>query len=62
MPYFTFEMVASVTAEGETEADAREALRKSAIYQEEDVEYHGVGVYLSSTSANDAKLVETYTP
>ncbi len=61
MPYFTFDMLASVTVDGETEEAARETLRTSVMYQEEDVDYNGVGVCLSSTSAVSATLTDTYT-
>lgn len=61
MPSFTFEMPASVTVDSETEEQAREILRNSLMYQEEDVCYNGVGVYLPSTSAVSATLTDIYT-
>ncbi|NCA72342.1 MAG: hypothetical protein EOM91_20185 [Sphingobacteriia bacterium] len=59
MNSYTFEMWAAVTVAAESEDEARERLRTSAAGQEEDVDYNGVDVYLSTPEAMQAKLVDT---
>jgi hypothetical protein len=62
MKKFTFEMWAAVTVEAVSEAEAKADLIRSCHAQEGegDVDYSGVGVYLSPAEAHSAKLVEEF--
>jgi uncharacterized protein (DUF39 family) len=54
--HFTFTTVAAVTIEASSETEARTLLRHSAQYQENDVSYNGMGVYLPLSNVDHAVL------
>jgi hypothetical protein len=59
---YLFTVIAHVTVDADSEEAAREAMWNSCLYQEEDVDYNGIEVYVNAQDAIDGSLIEIYDP
>jgi hypothetical protein len=58
MPYYTFSVTAAVSVVADTEEQAREAICAAAEYQDEDVDYNGMSVYVPTYECESAELAD----